>query len=48
MYKECERAYEKTLQRTEEVIREFYPSTEGEKVVELEFSRADVQGGFRR
>ncbi|SMR51070.1 unnamed protein product [Zymoseptoria tritici ST99CH_1E4] len=48
IFKECERVYEKTLERLEELVREVYPPTEGEKSVEIEFSRADVQAGFRR
>lgn len=48
VYRECERAYEKTLGRVEAVIAEFYPPSEGEKTVEVDFSRGDVQGGFRR
>ncbi|CAK3887105.1 Exocyst complex component SEC3 [Lecanosticta acicola] len=46
--KECERAYERTLERTERLAREVYPPTEGEKNVEIDFSRADIQAGFRR
>ncbi|KAK5124915.1 hypothetical protein LTR85_001105 [Meristemomyces frigidus] len=46
--KECERNYERTLDRAERIIREVYPPTEGEKTVETEFSKADVQAGFRR
>ena len=46
--KECEKAYEKTIDRVEDIIRELYPSVEGEKPVELEFSKADVQNGFRK
>ncbi len=46
--KECEKAYDATITRAEDVIRELYPNVEGEKAVELEFSRADVQAGFRR
>lgn len=46
--KECEKAYESTVTRVEDMIREFYPNVEGEKAVELEFSRADIQSGFRR
>lgn len=48
VYKECERAYERTMTRLEGVISEFYPLAEGEKTVEMEFSRADVQQAFRR
>ena len=46
--KECEKAYERTIVRIEDMIRELYPNMEGEKTVELDFSRADVQTGFRR
>ncbi|KAK5167004.1 uncharacterized protein LTR77_007733 [Saxophila tyrrhenica] len=46
--KECERAYDRTLDRIEEMIRELYPVTEGEKPVEAGFSRTDVQSGFSR
>ncbi|KXL48983.1 MAG: hypothetical protein FE78DRAFT_180008 [Acidomyces sp. 'richmondensis'] len=46
--KECERGYERILERAENIIRVVYPNVEGEKAVEIEFSRADVQAGFRR
>lgn len=46
--KECERGYERTIDRVEAMIRDVYPPTEGEKPVEIEFSRADVSAGFRR
>lgn len=46
--RECEAAYDGTLGRVDAMIREFYPNAEGEKAVECEFSRADVQAGFRR
>lgn len=46
--KECERSYERTIDRTERIIMEVYPASEGEKVVELDFAKADVQAGFRR
>ncbi|KAF2719191.1 hypothetical protein K431DRAFT_314290 [Polychaeton citri CBS 116435] len=46
--KECETAYEKTLDRLETLRRENYPSAEGEKSVEIGFEKADVQAGFRR
>lgn len=47
--KECERGYERVLDRTERIIREIYPPTEGEKNVEVFFDRThDVAGGFRR
>lgn len=48
MCKECEKAYEATITRTEEALRELYPNVEGEKAVELDFARADVQAGFRK
>jgi hypothetical protein len=46
--KECERAYERTLGRIEEIIRDLYPPAEGEKAVEAGFSKGDVQAGFSR
>lgn len=46
--KECERNYERVLDRTERLISEVYPPTEGEKTVEIGFNRADIQAGFRR
>lgn len=46
--KECERGYERILEQAEHIIKEVYPNIEGEKAVEVEFSRADVQAGFRR
>lgn len=46
--KECERKYERTLERAERLVKEVYPPMEGEKNVEIEFSRGDVQAGFRR
>lgn len=46
--KECERAYERVLERTEKLVHEVYAPVEGEKNVEVEFSKADVAGGFRR
>jgi len=45
---ECQRAYERTIDRWERLIEEVYPNTEGEKPVEVAFTRADVQAGFRR
>jgi hypothetical protein len=36
------------LERIERLVREYYPPTEGEKTVEIEFSRQDVSVGFRR
>lgn len=46
--KECERNYERVLERTERLVSEVYPLTEGEKPVEIGFSKADIQAGFRR
>lgn len=46
--KECERAYERVVERFEKVIREVYPASEGEKSVEVDFTREDVRAGFRR
>ena len=46
--KECERAYEKTIGRIEDMIKELYPTAEGEKNVEMDFSVADVQAAFRK
>ncbi|KAF2171210.1 hypothetical protein M409DRAFT_50678 [Zasmidium cellare ATCC 36951] len=46
--KECERAYERVLERTEKLVKEVYPPTEGEKDVVIDFSRNDVAAGFRR
>ncbi len=46
--KECERAYSRTIDRIEEMVRDLYPVTEGEKGVEAGFSRTDVQSGFSR
>ena len=46
--KEVGRAYERTIERAEKLIREVYPPTEGEKEVVVEFTRADVAAGFRR
>lgn len=46
--KECERAYEKTIGRIEDMVRDLYPVAEGEKNVELDFSVTDVQAAFRR
>lgn len=48
VFRECERAYEKTLQRIESVIAEFYPPGEGEKTVEVEWGRAEVQAAFKQ
>jgi hypothetical protein len=46
--KECERQYEKTLERLENLVKEVYPPMEGEKPVEIDFSKADIQAAFRR
>jgi hypothetical protein len=46
--KECERSYGNVLERLERLVREFYPPVEGEKSVEIEWGRGDVQAGFRR
>nr|POE64977.1 hypothetical protein CFP56_65935 [Quercus suber] len=46
--KECERGYDRALERTERIIREIYPPTEGEKNVELPFDKTDIAAGFRR
>ena len=46
--KECEKAYETTIARIEDNTHELYPNVEGEKPVELEFSRAEVQAAFRK
>ncbi|TKA26836.1 hypothetical protein B0A50_04282 [Salinomyces thailandicus] len=44
----CEGAYERAMDRMDKIIRAIYPPTEGEKSVELDFSKSDVQAGFRR
>jgi hypothetical protein len=36
------------LERTEQLIAAIYPNTEGEKNVEIDFSREDIKSGFRR
>ena len=46
--KECERTYERVLDRIDTLIKTVYPPSEGEKDVAIEFSRSDVQAGFRR
>ena len=46
--KECERVYEKTIERMEGLVGRVYPVTEGEKSVEVDFGREDVKAGFRR
>ncbi|QIX01755.1 hypothetical protein AMS68_007272 [Peltaster fructicola] len=45
--KECERSYDKIIDRVEALLGSVYPPAEGEKGVELEFTREDVSG-FRR
>ncbi|TKA60738.1 hypothetical protein B0A55_10609, partial [Friedmanniomyces simplex] len=45
--KECERAYERTVERMERLVREVWPPGEGEKGVEVEFGREDVRGAFK-
>ncbi|KAK3711445.1 hypothetical protein LTR37_009624 [Vermiconidia calcicola] len=46
--KECERAYERTYGRIDDMIRDLYPNAEGEKAVECGFSKTDVQTSFGR
>jgi exocyst complex component 1 len=46
VWKECERAYERTLERVNEMIRELYPPLEGEKAVEAGFTAAEVKSAF--
>ena len=46
--KECERSYERVLERIERLVRDAYPPADGEKNVEIDFTRADIQAGFRR
>lgn len=48
MGKECERSYERVIERLEKVIETVYPSGGEEKVVEVAFTRDDVRAGFRR
>lgn len=45
--KECERAYERTIDRMERLVKEVWPSVEGEKAVEVEFAREDVRSAFK-
>ncbi|KAK1010339.1 hypothetical protein LTR54_005292 [Friedmanniomyces endolithicus] len=45
--RECERAYERTMERMERLVREVWPPAEGEKGVEVEFGREDVRGAFK-
>ncbi|CAK1354758.1 Exocyst complex component SEC3 [Cercospora beticola] len=46
--KECERNYESVLERLERLVEDVYPRTEGEKDVVVDFTKADIQAGFRR
>ncbi|KAI5370598.1 putative exocyst complex component Sec3 [Septoria linicola] len=46
--KECERNYDKVLERLEKLVEEVYSRTEGEKDVVIDFTKADIQAGFRR
>lgn len=46
--KECEHSYESVVDRLENVIKEVWPPSDGEKDVEVEFTREDVRAGFRR
>lgn len=46
--KEAERSYESTLERAGRLTSAVYPNMEGEKSVDVDFSREDVRSGFRR
>lgn len=46
--KECERSYEKNMDRAEKLMAVVYPPAEGDKNVELEFTREDIRSAFRR
>lgn len=46
--KNCQAAYEKAIDRMERIISQVYPAAEGEKSVEIDFSKTDVEAGFRR
>lgn len=47
--KECERNYERVLERTEKLVKEVYPpNQEGEKDVIIDFAKSEIQAGFRR
>ncbi|KAI7114422.1 hypothetical protein KC352_g34663, partial [Hortaea werneckii] len=46
--KNCQVAYERAIDRMERIIGQVYPAAEGEKSVEIDFSKTDVQAGFRR
>ncbi|EMC99941.1 hypothetical protein BAUCODRAFT_356102 [Baudoinia panamericana UAMH 10762] len=45
---ECEKVYERTIERMENAVRSIWPPTEGEKGVEVEMSREDVRAAFKR
>ncbi|KAK3105522.1 hypothetical protein LTR53_018270 [Teratosphaeriaceae sp. CCFEE 6253] len=45
--KECERAYERTIERMERLVTLVWPVVEGEKGVEVEFTREDVRAAFK-
>ncbi|KAH9828460.1 exocyst complex component SEC3-like [Teratosphaeria destructans] len=44
--RECERSYEKTIERAERIIGAVYPAMEGEKAVELGVSREEIRAWF--
>ena len=46
--KTCQAAYERAIDRMDRVVSQVYPTAEGEKSVEIDFSKTDVQAGFRR
>ncbi|KAM3415392.1 hypothetical protein BST61_g8918 [Cercospora zeina] len=46
--KECEGKYERVLERLEGLVEDVYPRAEGEKDVVVDFTKADIQAGFRR
>lgn len=46
--KEVEQGYIRVYERLEHIARDIYPPTEGEKPVEVGFSRADIEAAFRR
>lgn len=46
--KETERSYEKVMERSESLLSSIYPPAEGDKTVELEFTREDIRSSFRR
>ncbi|KAK3648394.1 hypothetical protein LTR56_007511 [Elasticomyces elasticus] len=45
--KECERAYEQMIDRMEKLIKDIWPPTEGEKPVEVDFTKEDVRSAFK-